>query len=83
MLEMRSEYEQRHGKVILQHDNAWIHIVKPFKTSLERLERETVPHLTHYPNIAPLEYYLFRSKRHGSASQQVYKYEGISYWLNS
>ncbi|GJQ80843.1 hypothetical protein Trydic_g9429 [Trypoxylus dichotomus] len=33
----RSQYEQRHEKVILRHDNAWPHVATPVKTSPETL----------------------------------------------
>ena len=32
--EKRPQYEQRHEKVILQHDNAWSHVAKLVKTYL-------------------------------------------------
>ena len=34
----RPQYEQRHEKVILQHDNARPHVAKPVKTYLEMLK---------------------------------------------
>jgi hypothetical protein len=36
--EKRSQYEQRHDKVILKHDNACPHVAKPIKTYLETLK---------------------------------------------
>ena len=36
--EKRPQYKQRHEKVILQHDNARIHVAKPVKSYLETLE---------------------------------------------
>ena len=36
--EKRPQYEQRHEKVILQHDNARPHVAKPVKTYLETLK---------------------------------------------
>ena len=36
--EKRSQYEQRHEKVILQRDNAPPHVAKPVKTYLEMLK---------------------------------------------
>ena len=34
----RPQYKQRHEKVILQYDNARLHIAKPVKTYLETLK---------------------------------------------
>ena len=38
LCEKRPQYEQRHEKVILQHDNARPHVAKPVKTYLETLK---------------------------------------------
>ena len=40
------QYEQRHEKVILQHDNARPHVAKPVKTYLETLKWEVLPNPT-------------------------------------
>ena len=81
--EKRPQYEQRHEKVILQHDNAPPHVVKPVKTYLETLKWEVLPHLPYSPDIAPSNYYLFRSMAHGLADQQFRSYEDIEKWLDS
>ena len=75
--EKRSQYEQRYEKVILQHDNARPHVAKPFTTYLETLKWEVVPHPPYSPDIAPPDYYLFRSMAHGLADQQFRSYEDI------
>ncbi|GBL89566.1 Mariner Mos1 transposase [Araneus ventricosus] len=54
-------YEQKHDKVILQHDNARPHVAKPVKTCLETLKLELLPHPPYSPDIAPSDYNLFRS----------------------
>ena len=59
--EKRQQYEQRHEKVILQHDNARPHVAKPVKTYLETLKWEVLPHPPYSPDIVPSDYYLFRS----------------------
>jgi len=41
--EKRPEYEQRHDKVILFHDNAWPHVAKVLKKYLETLEWDVLP----------------------------------------
>ena len=40
--EKRLQYQERHDKVILQHDNARPHVAKPVKTYLETLKWEKV-----------------------------------------
>ena len=66
----RSQYEQRHEKVILQHDNARPHVAKAVKTYLETLKWEVLPYLPYSPDIVQSDYYLFRSITHGLAEQQ-------------
>ena len=51
--EKRPQYEQRHGKVILQNDNAQLHVAKPVETYLEMLKWEVLPHPPYSPDIAP------------------------------
>ena len=75
--EKRPQYEQRHEKVILQYDNARPHIAKPVKTYLETLKWEVISHPPYSPDIAPSDYYLFRSMEHGLADQQFRSYEDI------
>lgn len=72
-----------HEKVILQHDNARPHVAKPVKTYLETLKWEVLPHPQYSPDIAPSDYYLFRSMAHGLADQQFRSYEDIKKWLDS
>ena len=74
LLEKRPRYEQRHEKVILQHDNARPHVSKPVKTYLETLNWEVLPHPPYSPDIAPSYYYLFRLMVHGLADQQFRSY---------
>ena len=42
--EKPAQYEQRHERVILQHDNAQPHVVKPVETYLKTLKWEVLPH---------------------------------------
>ncbi|GFW64083.1 mariner Mos1 transposase [Trichonephila clavipes] len=58
----RPQYNERHDKVILQHDNARPHVEKVVKTYLETLKWEVLPHpLLYSPDLAPSDYHLFRS----------------------
>ena len=79
----RPQYEQRHKKVILQHDNARPHVAKPVKTYLETLKWEVLPDPPYSPDIAPSGHYLFRSMAHGLADQQFRSYEDIEKSLDS
>ena len=73
--EKRPLYVLRHDKVILLHDNARPHVVKPVKTYLEALQREVPLHPPYSPDIAPFDFHLFRSMAHGLADQRFQSYE--------
>ena len=81
--EKRPQHEQRHEKLILQHDNARHHVAKPFKTYLQTLKWEVLAHPPYSPDIAPSNYYLFRLMAHGLADQHFRSYEDIEKWLDS
>jgi len=53
------QYNKRHVKVILQHDNACPHVAKPVKTYLETLKWEVLPHPPYCSDIALSDYHLF------------------------
>ena len=53
MREKLPQYEQRHEKVILQHDKARPHFIKPVKTYLKTLKWKVLAHLSYSPDIAP------------------------------
>ena len=80
--EKRPQYEQKHEKVILQHDIARPHVAKSVKTYLETLQWELLPHSPCSPDIAPSDYYLFRSTTHVPADEQFRSYEDIEKWLD-
>ena len=65
-----AQYEQRHERVILQHDNARPHVAKPLKTYLETLKWEVLLHPTYSPDIALSDYYLFQSMARVLADKQ-------------
>ena len=75
--------KQRHEKVILQHDNARLHVAKPVETYLETLKWEVLSHLPYSPDNAPSDYYLFRSMAHDLADQQFRSFEDIEKRLDS
>ena len=77
----RSQYNERHDKVILQHDNARPHVAK-VKTYLETLKWEVLPHPPYSPDVAPSDYHLFRSMAHGLADH-FRSYEEVKNWIAS
>ncbi|GFW15326.1 mariner Mos1 transposase [Trichonephila clavipes] len=79
----RSQYNERHDKVILQHDNAQTHVAKVVKTYLETLKCEVLPHPPYSPDVAPLDYHLFRSMAHSLADQHFRSYEEAKNWIDS
>ena len=74
------QYNERHDKVILQHDNAR-HVAKVVKTYLETLKWEVLPHLPYSPDVAPSD--LFRSMAHGLTDQHFRSYEEVKNWIDS
>ncbi|GFT58552.1 mariner Mos1 transposase [Trichonephila clavipes] len=78
----RPQYNERHDKVILQHGNAQPHVAKEVKTYLETLKWGVLPHPLYSPDLAPSDYYLFRSIAHGLADQHFRSYE-VKNWIDS
>ena len=50
----RPQYNERHDKVILQHDNARLHVAKMVKTYLETLKWEVLPTRRILQTLLPL-----------------------------
>ena len=61
LIEKRPEYARKHGKVILQHDNAPSHTAKVVKNILKALNWEIFSHPPYSPDLAPSDYHLFAS----------------------
>ena len=76
-------YKQRHDKMILQHDNAWPHVVKQVKTSLETLKWEVLHCSSYSPDIAQSNYHLFQLMAYDLAEQHFHFYEDAKKWVDS
>lgn len=81
--EKRPEYEQRHNKVILLHDNARPHVAQVVKTYLETLKWDVLPHPPYSPDIAPSDYHLFRSMQNHMPSTPFHSSEEVKNWVDS
>ncbi|GFW65690.1 mariner Mos1 transposase [Trichonephila clavipes] len=79
----RPQYNERHDKVILQHDNARPHVAKMVKPYLETLKGEVLHHPQYSPDLSPSDYHMFRSMTHGLADQHFRSYEEVKNWINS
>ena len=55
----RPQYDGRHDKVILQHNNARLHVAKTVQETLQVLNWEILPHPSYSPSIAKSDYHLF------------------------
>lgn len=62
--------KSRHGKIILQHNNARSHVARSLKTYLEMLKWISLSLSAYYPDIFLLDYHLFLSMTHGLCEQR-------------
>lgn len=81
LIDNRPEWDGRHGRKILLHDNASSHTAKLVKDTLKRFEWEILPHPPYSPDLAPSDYHLFRSMAHGLAEQHFANFEEVENWL--
>lgn len=81
--EKRPESETRHESVIFHHDNARPHVEKSVKNYLENSGWEVLPHPPYSPDLAPSDYYLFRSMQNALTRIRFTSVEGIRNWLDS
>lgn len=77
----RPEWADRHGKVILLHDNARPHVAKSVAEAIRQLKWEVLPHPPYSPDIAPSDYHLFRSMAHDLSEQSFKDYDEVQKWL--
>ena len=81
LIKKRPEWTRRHGKVILQHDNAPYHTAKVVKNTLKALNWEILSHPPYSPDFAPSDYHLFASMGHSLAEQRFDNFEEVEKWL--
>ena len=81
--EKRPEWVNRHSKLIFQHDNARPHTAKVVKTYLNGQDWKVLPHPLYSPDIAPSDYYLFRTMQSDLTGERFTSYESIKIWLDN
>lgn len=82
LIEKRPEWARRHGRVILQHDNAPSHATKVVKDTVAALGWDILPHPPYSPDLAPSDYHLFSSMGHALAEQHFGSFEDVEKWLD-
>ncbi|EGI63035.1 Mariner Mos1 transposase, partial [Acromyrmex echinatior] len=68
--------------LILLHDDARPHVVKPVKKYLEGVKWEILLHPPYSPDIAPSDFHLFRSMQSALSGERFNSYESIKKWLD-
>jgi [histone H3]-lysine36 N-dimethyltransferase SETMAR len=81
LIEKRPQWARRHGKVILQHDNAPSHTARSVKDTLKTLNWEILSHPPYSPDLAPSDFHLFASMGHSLAEQHFFNFEEVEKWL--
>ena len=75
------KWARRHGKVILQHNNAPSHTAKVVKNTLKALNWDILSHPSYSSDLAPSDYHLFASMGHSLAEQRFANFEEVEKWL--
>ncbi|EFN88884.1 Histone-lysine N-methyltransferase SETMAR, partial [Harpegnathos saltator] len=81
--EKRPEWVNRHSKLILQHDNAKPHTAEVVKRYLDGQDWEVLLHPPYSLDIAPSDYYLFRTMQSDLMGERFNSYESIQIWLDN
>ena len=79
---IRLKRPHRQGQTIFLHDNARPHVAQVVKAALQELKWEVLQHLPYSPELAPTDYYLFRSLSNHMRSVTFDNEEDLKNWLN-
>jgi len=71
----RKQYDDRHDKIILQHDNARPNVAKTVQETLQVLNWEILHHPPYSPDIAPSDYHLLLSMHSALLGEGFSSYE--------
>ena len=77
LIEKRPDWATRHGKLILQQDNASSHTAKDVRDTISALGWELLPHPPYSPDLAPSDYHLFSSMSQALSQQHFNNYEDV------
>ena len=72
----------RQGQIMLLHDNARPHVAQVVKAALQELEWEVLQHPPYSPDLAAMDYYLFRSLSNHMRGVIFDNEEDLKNWLN-
>jgi len=81
--EKRPEYATRHESIIFHHDNTRPHVSVPVKNYLENSGWDVLAYPTYSPDLAPSNYYLFRSMQSALTGIRFTSEQAIKNWLDS
>lgn len=81
--EKRPEWENRHEKLILLHDNARPHVHSSVINYLKGTKWEVLLHPPYSPDIAPTDFHLFRSMESALSGERFTSRGDIEKWLDN
>ena len=79
---IRLKKPHRQVQTILLYDNARPHVAQIVKAALQDLEWEVLQHPPYSPDLAPTDYYLFRSLSNHMRGVTFDNKEDLKNWLN-
>ena len=80
-MKIREKRPHQNHSVILFHDNARPHIANMTRMALDDLQWEVLPHPPYSPDIAPSDFYLFRSLSNALAGVSFENDDDLENWL--